>query len=286
LAAIGLDLMQSHDILGGGVDAMVEMACLADERGIAEVHISDHVAISRSAVERRGTFPWAFDHPWYEPLTLLAAVAATTERVRLATSVLVAPLRPAALLAKQVATLDTLSHGRVELGLGAGWMVEEFEACGIPFLDRRQLLVEQVAACRALWGHAPAAYVGERITFDGIYSLPFPARGRDLPLQLGLAPSPASVRLMVRLGVGWTAQPTPLAEFAEAVGALRDAAEEAGRPAGKITVKLPVRSSQDPVEGARAYLAAGADVVVVRAAGHAVDATSLRDFLDRVVDFV
>src|SRR5262245_64884473 len=98
-----------------------------------------------------GPFPFPIEVPWLEPLSVLAAIAGATRRVRLATGILVAPLRPAVLLAKTAASLDVLSQGRLELGVGVGWQREEFEAEGLDFAARGELLTETLAACRVLW---------------------------------------------------------------------------------------------------------------------------------------
>ena len=105
-----------------------------------------------------GKFPVPPDAPWFEPLTMLTAIAAVTTRVRLATGILIAPLRPAAFLAKQVATLDQISGGRVDLGVGTGWQREEYDAQGLAFEQRGQLLDDTLAACTVLWRDTPAAF--------------------------------------------------------------------------------------------------------------------------------
>src|SRR5262245_50437409 len=95
-----------------------------------------------------GTFTYAPNEPWPEPLIVLASVGAVTTRVRLATSIVIAPARPAVLLAKTVATLDAITRGRVDLGLGTGWQREEIEACGGPWLGRTAALEDTIEVCR------------------------------------------------------------------------------------------------------------------------------------------
>ena len=103
-----------------------------------------------------GKFPLPPEYPWFEPLTMLAAIAGATSRIRLATGVLISPLRPAVLLAKIAATLDVVSGGRLDLGVGTGWQREEYEASGIPFAGRAARMDDQLRACRVLWSDAPA----------------------------------------------------------------------------------------------------------------------------------
>src|SRR5919206_2380829 len=98
------------------------------------------------------------DVPWLEPLVTVAAVAAVTERVVLETAVVIAPMRPAVILAKQAATADVLSGGRLRLGVGTGWQRAEVESAGVPFEERGPRLTETMAACRALWRDSPASY--------------------------------------------------------------------------------------------------------------------------------
>jgi alkanesulfonate monooxygenase SsuD/methylene tetrahydromethanopterin reductase-like flavin-dependent oxidoreductase (luciferase family) len=152
--ALGLPTFGS--LLGGDPRGVVDVAVACEGAGADEVVVSDHVVMGPDvSLYPWGRFPTGPDDPWLEPLTVLAAVAAATRRVGLHTSILVAPLRPAALLAKQAATVDGLSGGRLSLGVGTGWQEAEFAAVGVDFAARGQLLDETIGACRALWTSAP-----------------------------------------------------------------------------------------------------------------------------------
>ncbi len=178
--AVGIKLMKSQQLFGGDIRGVLEVAKICDRMGVDEIHVSDHVLMTGEGHRGRTGFPYPLDWDgWYEPLEMLAAIASVTERVRLSSHVLIAPLRPAILLAKQLATLDVLSGGRVDIGLGVGWQSQEFAAAGVPFERRLTRLVEEVEACRALWGEAPAHYGGSTVSFDEAYSLPHPVQGAD-----------------------------------------------------------------------------------------------------------
>ncbi len=115
----------------------VDLARAADGAGVDRVVVVDHVVMGPNTdAYNWGKFPTPPDAPWLEPMTVLAAMAAATTRVRLATGILIAPLRPAVLLAKQAATLDVLSQGRLDLGVGTGWQREEYDAEGLDFAAR------------------------------------------------------------------------------------------------------------------------------------------------------
>ncbi len=141
-------------------DAMLETARLYDRAGIDRIVVSDHVvfgeqldAYGRPEVggQRGGRQPTGPDGHWLEPMTTLSVVAGSTERVRLATGILLAALRRPVVLAKSAATLDVLSGGRLDLGVGVGWQREEYDAAGLDFDARGRLLDHTLEVCTALW---------------------------------------------------------------------------------------------------------------------------------------
>jgi probable F420-dependent oxidoreductase len=125
-----------------------------------------------------------------------------TSRVRLATGVLIAPLRPAPLLAKTIATLDTISSGRIDLGVGTGWQPEEYDAMGLSFDERAQRLDDTIAACRVLWSNMPASYTSTHTTFTDTYCAPQPVQER-LPIWFAGALTKRNLARIVDLGDGW-----------------------------------------------------------------------------------
>ncbi len=174
---------------GGDFAAVVDLMRQADEKGIDQVSITDHVVMGEHVENYPyGHFYNPLDFPWYEPIAVLSAIAAVTRTMRLSTGVLIAPLRSAVLLAKQIATLDVLSRGRVDIGLGLGWQKEEYDASGIPWEGRYTRLEEQIRVCRTLWADAPAGFAGKTVEFDRIHAYPRPVQ-RDLPVWFGIAPT-------------------------------------------------------------------------------------------------
>jgi probable F420-dependent oxidoreductase len=183
--------------------ALLDVARAADGAGVDRLVVSDHVVLgSNLAAYRWGRFPTASDGPWLEPLSCLTAFAAVTARIRLSTGILIAPLRPATVLAKTVATLDVVSGGRVDLGVGVGWQREEYDAGGLDFSRRGALLEATIGACRELWSRLPASYDVEGISFTDVYSSPLPVQAR-LPVWFSGTLTDRTLRRVADLGDGW-----------------------------------------------------------------------------------
>src|SRR3954470_2860822 len=145
----------------------LERARVADEAGIDRLVVSDHVVFGERLEEYArpevggivgGKQPTGPDGHWLEPLTVLTYLAATTSRVRLGTNILIAALRRPVILAKQAATLDVLSGGRLDLGVGVGWQKEEYDAAGLDFEGRGRLLDHTIEVCQTIWRNTTAAY--------------------------------------------------------------------------------------------------------------------------------
>ncbi|MEX2626179.1 MAG: TIGR03619 family F420-dependent LLM class oxidoreductase [Ilumatobacteraceae bacterium] len=221
---------------------LVDLARAAEDAGVDRVAVVDHVVMGTDSSQ----YVWADveldpNWPWLDPLTLLASIATSTDVIRLSTRILVAPLRPAALLAKMAATIDVLSGGRLDLGVGTGWQREEYDAEGLDFDRRGELLTETIAACRALWEHRPASHSSADISFDGVYCAPAPAQDR-LPVWFGGTMHERNVRRIVELGDGWIPiMQAPLSDVADGIARLRDAAPDR---TFEVQAELPiVRSS-------------------------------------------
>ncbi len=229
-------------------DNAIAIAQAAEEAGFESIWTVDHVVVPQGY---RSTYPYGTsgrmgdgseDMQLPDPLIYMAWIAAVTTRIRLATGILIVPQRNPVVTAKQIATLDALSGGRVDLGIGVGWLEEEFNAIGVPFADRGRRTDECIAAMRALWSAADAAeYHGSLVDFGPVYCRPQPANG-SVPIIVG-GHSKAAARRAGRLGDG----------FFPARGAPRDlfdlvhaAAREHGRDPSEVpfTVSMP----EDPAD--------------------------------------
>lgn len=179
-----------------------------------------------------------FDLP--DPLVWLSFAAAATTTIRLGTGILIVPQRNPVVTAKAVATLDHLSGGRVDLGVGVGWLREEFEALGVPFERRGKRLDEYVEAMRALWTQDRAEYHGEFVDFDEVFSWPKPVQKPHPPIHVGGA-APWGIRRALRYGDGWI----PLAgrgdtDLIDDMATFRRMAAEAGRDPDSMEVSIYV----------------------------------------------
>ncbi|MFF7391721.1 LLM class F420-dependent oxidoreductase [Streptomyces scabiei] len=258
---------------GAGPHDLAEIARAADRAGFAYVAVCDHVAIPRRLASAMSTV-------WYDPVATLAYLAGVTERVRLLSHVAVVGLRHPLVTAKQYATLDHLSGGRLILGVGAGHVREEFEALGADFDRRGAVLDECVDALRAALGPDEfPSHHGKLYDFEDLGQRPRPAQSR-VPLWVG-GSSPAAVRRAAVRGDGWLPQGDPRDRLPAQIARLRRLREEAGATGpfvvGAITEPLYVgdpswdvgrrtlTGSPDALaESLRAYRAMGVDQIQVR----------------------
>jgi probable F420-dependent oxidoreductase len=180
-----------------------------------------------------------------DPLIWLTYVAAFTESIKLATGILIVPQRNPAITAKECATLDQLSGGRLVLGVGAGWLEEEFDALDVPFADRGKRLDEYVAVMRALWADGATDFDGEFVTYPEVVSAPKPVHG-TIPIVVG-GHSKAAARRAGRLADGFfpagDADPAAIAALIEV---MRQSAEDAGRDPDAIEVTMPGNAALGP----------------------------------------
>jgi probable F420-dependent oxidoreductase len=245
----GLDVKRTSEptfgltLVGGGAMAQPlmagELARTAEHLGFAALWVPEHVIVpmhieSRYPYTADGTFPRGaqmVDAP--DPFVWLSYVAAATDRIRLGTGVLVLPQRDPFVVAKQVASLDLLSGGRLELGIGVGWMAEEFDVLGASFEDRGRRTDEYIAVMRRLWSEHPASFSGDYVSFEACTSLPHPVQPDGVPIIVG-GDSAAAARRAGRLGNGWfpgSGDPDRLAPLVEVV---RDTATSAGRDPDRV----------------------------------------------------
>ncbi|MGW2523306.1 LLM class F420-dependent oxidoreductase [Streptomyces sp. NPDC001617] len=205
---------------GAGPDDLAEIARVADRAGFDYLASCDHVAIPRRLASAMSTV-------WYDPVATLAFLAGVTERVRLLSHVAVVGLRHPLLTAKQYATLDHLSGGRLVLGVGAGHVQEEFEALGVDFEQRGAVLDEAIDALRAALGPEEfPEHHGKRYDFEGLGQRPRPAQ-QHVPLWVG-GSSPAAVRRAALKGDGWLPQGDPRDRLPDQIAELKRLRAEAG----------------------------------------------------------
>ena len=174
---------------------------------------------------------------------MLGAIASATSRVRLATGILIAPLRPAALLAKQAATLDVMSRGRLDLGVGTGWQREEYDAEGIDFARRGQLLSDTLAACKVLWRDTPAALDTPTLSFRDVYCEPQAAAARRCAAVDRRRAARAQPRAAwCEWGDAWIPiMGASLDDIADGARRIADAWRAAGRDPAALQVQAPLR---------------------------------------------
>jgi probable F420-dependent oxidoreductase len=210
----------------------------AEELRFDGVWLGDHITMPRDYQSR---YPYGEQHavnsdrPFYEAYTTLAYVAGITRRIRLAVTVAVAGYRHPLLHAKVIATLDSLSEGRLEVGLGAGWLAEEFEALGMAFSRRQTYFLECVDAMTRLWQGDVVDHDGEAWQFRGANCHPTPVQVPHPPLWVG-----GSAKLLRRFPdktLGWVAPDVPPGELFDDIARLR-ADDRAGQPRAPIAVKL------------------------------------------------
>jgi probable F420-dependent oxidoreductase len=219
---------------------LLDVARAADQAGADFVDVTEHVLMGLNAL--RSGQGWELHHldqPQPEALSTLAALAGATERVKLLSGIVIAPLRPAGLLAKTGATLHAISRGRFVMGVTASWQKDEYDALGVPFEARGQILDENIAACRALWAGAPASFHGQHVNFDGMFCSPRPGPGERIPVWFGGKFTPRQIRRVVELGDGWMPYGglgMSLAQKAEAVSVLRERYVEAGRDPATLEI--------------------------------------------------
>jgi probable F420-dependent oxidoreductase len=227
-----------HQWFGGEFAPVVDLARRAEQAGVDQISITDHVVMGENIDKYPyGPFPAPLDYPWFEPITVLAAIAGGTQRIRLSTGVVIAPLRSAVLLAKQLATLDVMSRGRVTIGLGLGWQKEEYDASGVPWDGRYTRLDEQIRVCRQLWSEAPASFAGKTVNYERIHAWPRPMQKGGVPIWLGLAPTEKNFERIAEYGDGWIPMEQRPEELAKHFASLRKAVAARGRDPAAVGMR-------------------------------------------------
>jgi len=261
-------------------DFAVAFARMAEERGFESIWVVEHVVMAAEyqsvyPYDPSGRSPFTADVPQPDPLLWLTYVAAVTTRIRLATGVLILPQRNPLILAKELATLDRLSGGRAELGIGVGWVREEADAVGTCFDNRGRRADEYIQVMRTLWRDPVASFRGEFVNFERVVSEPRPVQRGGVPIVVG-GHSKAAARRAGRFGDGFY----PLGVSAEKLAMLREVMAESAQQHGRdpAAIQLTCLGTAD-LKSAESCIGAGADRMVIGATHRDLD--GLRRWLDK-----
>ncbi len=254
----------------------------ADERGFESLWLAEHVVLFddyRSAYPyaQDGRIPAAPEGGILEPFTSLGFLAATTERIRLGTGICLVPQRNPVYTAKEAANIDVLSNGRLDLGVGVGWLAEEFRALNVPFERRGTRCRSYLEVMRRLWCDEVSEYKDEFYELPACRQYPKPVQQPHPPIHFG-GESEAALRRVADLGQGWYGFNLAPADAEERVARLRTLLDERGRPHHDVQVSVaPYLRGMEPDDLVR-YRQAGVDQVILMALAR--DASGLEKVLD------
>lgn len=234
----------------GSWQPLLDRARAADAAGIDRLVVSDHVVFGENLEAyanpgvggiEGGRQPTGPDGHWLEPLTLLSVISGITQRARLLTGILIASLRRPVVLAKSAATLDVLSGGRLDLGVGVGWQREEYAAAGLRFEGRGRTLDRTLELCQLFWRERSARFASKDLAFDSIHLMPKPLQPGGVPLWISGTLNPAVLRRIVRFGSGWIPWGPDALDPGHSFQRVREALEAAGRETRgfEVTAALP-----------------------------------------------
>ncbi|MEQ9450770.1 MAG: LLM class F420-dependent oxidoreductase [Pseudomonadales bacterium] len=263
---IGLAFASSIAIDGAQALAICKRA---EDAGLESVWGGEHVIMPDSITSKYpytpdGKIPAEPETPIPDPLIWLAFAAAAAPTLRLGTCILIVPQRNPLILAKELATLDVLSGGRVELGLGVGWMKEEFDALGVDWARRGARNDEYIAAMQALWAGPHAEFHGEFVDFEPVTCSPRPVNGH-IPILVG-GDTDAAVRRAVRLADGYFPGEGDADRLQALLQRLHKATEDAGRDPASIEINAMFGTQMaDPEAGLEQLAALGVDRIMIPA---------------------
>lgn len=212
----------------------------ADAAGLDRIAVSDHVVLGENLDEYAdpkkggivgGQQPTDSEGQWLDPIVLLSMFAARTENIRLGTGILIAGLRRPATLAKELSTLDTLSHGRLDIGVGVGWQHQEYDANGVSYKGRGALLNETLEICQTLWRETSAQYQSDSVNFEGVHLNPKPLQPGGVPIWVSGRLNAKVLERIVRFGSGWIPWGDDAKDPVGGLNTIRQELEKAGRDA-------------------------------------------------------
>jgi len=266
----------------GSWQFLLDRARAADAAGLDRIVVSDHVAYGenleaygdpKNGGSAGGKQPTDSDGQWLEPLTVLTTIGAITENLRLGTNILIAALRRPVVLAKAAATIDVLTNGRLDLGIGVGWQREEYVAAGLDFDARGRQLDHTIEVCQLLWREQAATYESPELSFERIHQMPKPRQAGGVPIWVSGTVNKRSARRLARFGSGWIPWGTDAGNLVESIPAMRAMVEaEGGDPDfGVVGNAVPVRDAEGAIDLAATFRGAApmveAGVTDVRVAG-------------------
>lgn len=286
-----------------GVDGCLQVADEAERLGFDSVWVHDHVVMpaavgSRYLYNDSGASPFRADQFIYDPLAVMAAIAARTTRVGIGTSVLIVPYRNPLVLAKALSTIDRISHGRVILGIGVGWMEEEFDALGIgEYWARRGSVTDEfMAVCVDLWTQdGPSSFSGTWVAYEHVGANPLPVQKPHIPIWVG-GKTAAAIRRVARYGTGYHSVASTPEQLTVEVDAVRAEMERVGRDPDGLVVSMlwafaAVVGRDQAVDALGRYRDAGLEHMIgippMHAAGSVALSTHdlLRATLDNMAEF-
>jgi probable F420-dependent oxidoreductase len=222
--------------------AAARVARAAEAAGFESVWTAEHVVLPDPQVPPSPLPPRT---PLLDPAVALTVAASATTRLRLGTGIIILPQRNPVVLAKELASVDVVSDGRLIVGLGVGYLHAEFEALGASFADKGPRMVEYLEAMRALWTMPQPAYAGRFVRFSGVDAHPRPVQRPHPPLVIG-GHSPPACRRAVRHGNGWYGFALDVEQAAACLAGLRAAAERHARPAALGTLEISITPRGTP----------------------------------------
>ncbi len=238
----------------GDWSSLADIARAADAAGVDRLVMSDHVAFGENLEAyqdparggaRGGKQPTGPDGAWLDPITTIAHLTAVTTRVRFASNILLAALRRPVVLAKMAATIDVLSGGRLDLGVGVGWQREEYEAAGLSYEGRGRLLNHTLEVCQALWGDERVTYVSDELSFSGIHQMPKPIQPGGVPIWTSGTVNPRSMDRLAAYGSGWIPWGDDAADIEGGITRMRRAISDRGRDPSQLGVVGNLRAVKD-----------------------------------------
>ena len=242
------------------------LATAAEQAGLESVWTFEHVIVpvdyaSKYPYHPSGKMGAPPNTPFLDPLVTLSYIAAVTSKIRIATGINILPQANPLLMAKQAATLDVLSGGRFELGLGIGWLQEEFEAMGTPFARRGARFDDYLSAMKKVWSGETVEHDGEFVQWHGFQSYPRPHQRPHMPIVIG-GTSDRAFRRVVEHGDAWFAPNHGVEQLREQLGRLRAISEKHGRDPATISITAMWTWIKEP-DALAAYEDLGVDRLVV-----------------------